>query len=106
MRNAATSSTPTMEITQDGSKWKIVTKTTMNSMELEFEIGIPFDETTPDGRNCTTTVTMDGDKLITEQVTNDEGKKNVKVIRNFSDDGIDVEMICEDVVSKHHFQRQ
>ena len=95
-----------MKITQDGSTWKIVTKTTLKSIEYEFEIGVPFEETTTDGRKCNTTVTMDGDKLITDQVATEEGKKDVKVIRTFSDEGIDVEMICEDVITKQYFKRQ
>ena len=107
MRKAATVSTPTMEISKDGNKWKMVTKTTLKSIELNFEIGVPFEETTTDGRKCKTTVTMEGDnKLITNQVAIEAGKKNVKVIREFSDEGIDVQMICEDVVSKQFYKRQ
>jgi len=30
----------------------------------------------------------------------------VTVIREFSDKGIDVQMICEDVISKQFFERQ
>ena len=106
MRKAATSSTPTMEISESGGKWKMVTKTMLKSVELNFELGVPFDETTTDGRKAKTTVTMDGNKLITDQVATEAGKKSVKVIREFSDDGIDVQMICEDVVSKQYFKRQ
>ena len=107
VRKAATVSTPTMEISKDGNKWKMVTKTTLKSIELNFEIGVPFEETTTDGRKCKTTVTMEGDnKLITNQVAIEAGKKNVKVIREFSDEGIDVQMICEDVVSKQFYKRQ
>ena len=106
MRKAATASTPTMEISQNGSKWKMVTKTTLKSIELNFEIGVPFDETTTDGRKCKTTVTMEGNTLVTNQVATEAGKHSVKVIREFCDDGIDVQMICGDVVSKQYFKRQ
>jgi hypothetical protein len=107
LRKAATCSTPTMEITKNGDKWKIVTKTILKSVELNFELGVPFEEVSTDGRKCKTTVTMEGDnKLITNQVATEEGKKSVKVIREFSDEGIDVQMICGDVVSKQFFKRQ
>merc|ERR1712055_285341 len=89
MRKAATASTPTMTITEEGGKWKMVTATTLKSIELSFELGVPFKETTTDGRECNTTVTMEG-----------------KVIREFSDAGIDVQFICEDVPSVQHFKRQ
>ena len=105
MRKAATASTPTMEISQNGNKWKMATKTVLKTVELNFEIGVPFDETTTDGRKAKTTVTMEGNKLITNQIATEPGKKNVKVIREFTDDGIDVQMICEDVVSKQYFKR-
>merc|ERR1712080_362654 len=85
---------------------KAATSSTLKSTEISFEIGVPFDETTPDGRKCKTTVTQEGNALITNQVATEAGKKSVKVIREFSDDGISVQMICEDVVSKQYFKRQ
>ena len=106
MRKAATSSTPTMTITETNGKWKMVTSTTLKSIELNFELGVEFEEKTTDGRQCKTTVTKDGDKLITQQVPIKAGEKAVKVIRDFSDEGIAVEFICEDVVSKQFFKRQ
>ena len=38
MRKAATVSTPKMEITESGGKWKMVTSTSMKSIVLEFEL--------------------------------------------------------------------
>ena len=109
MRKAATSGTPTMEISKEGNKWTLVTKTTFFTTEMtsNVELGVPFEELTTDGRKCKTTITMEGDsKLITNQVAAEAGKKSVKVIREFSDEGIDIQMICEDVVSHVVFKRQ
>ena len=62
--------------------------------------GVPVDETTPDGRTCKTTVTMEGEnKMIESQKAQKSGQKDVTVIREFSDKGIDVQIICEDVTS-------
>ena len=62
--------------------------------------GVPVDETTTDGRTCKTTVTMEGDnKMIEFQKAQKKGQKDVTVIREFSDKGIDVQIICEDVTS-------
>ena len=106
-RKAATSATPTLVISKDGSNWKMVSKTPLKTLELNFELGVPYEETTADGRKCKSTGTMEGDnKLITDQVATETGKKNVKLIREFSDEGMDVQMICEDVVSKQFFKRQ
>jgi len=106
MRKAALASTPTMTITQTGDKWKMVTATTLKSIVLEFTLGVPFDEDTTDGRKSKTTVTMEGDnKLITSQKAQKSGQKDVTVIREFSDKGIAVQMICEDVTSVQFFER-
>lgn len=65
-----------------------------------------FDEETTDGRKCKTTVTKDGDnKMITSQKAIKDGQKNVTVIREFTDKGINVQMICEDVTSVQFFER-
>ena len=40
LRKAATISTPTMEITESGGKWKMVTSTSLKSIVLEFEMVI------------------------------------------------------------------
>jgi len=106
LRKAATSSTPTMTISKSGDKWSMVTATTLKKVELNFELGKPFDESTPDGRDTTTTVTLDGNKMVTIQKPKNPKQKTVEVIREFSDEGIKVQMKCEDVVSHQFFKRQ
>merc|ERR1711915_590717 len=106
MRKAATASTPTMTISEDGAgNWKMVTSTTLKSIDLSFRLGEPFQETTTDKRECNTTVTSVGNTMTTHQVPIKAGEKEVKVIREFSDEGIYVQFICEDVVSKQFFKR-
>merc|ERR1739838_863769 len=64
LRKAATVSTPVCEITEDGGVWTIKTSTTLKTMELKFKLGEDFDETTPDGRQVTATVTCEDGKII------------------------------------------
>lgn len=107
MRKGATVSTPTMEITETSpGKWKMVTATKLKSVEINFELGKEFEEKTTDGRDCKTVVKQEGDnKWVTTQTAQKSGQKNVTVNRVFTDAGIEVEMICEDVVSKQFFAR-
>ena len=85
----------------------MVTATSLKKVELNFELGKPFDETTTDGRDVTTTVTMEGDnKLITVQMPKKDGGKKVEVVRTFTDDGIKVQMKGDAVVSDQFFKRQ
>merc|ERR1711862_340281 len=67
LRKAATASTPVMEVTEEGGVWTIKTSTVLKSMELKFKVGEKFDETTPDGRNVDSVVTVDGNKFICVQ---------------------------------------
>ncbi len=107
MRKAAKSSTPTMDISETSpGKWKVVTSTKMKAVEVNFESGKAFDEKTADGRNCTTTITIDGNKWHTTQKNKKAGGPDVTVVREFSDEGIDVQFMCGGAVSKCFFSRQ
>ena len=69
-------------------------------------MGVPFDEDSADGRKCITTVNMVGDsKIIANQIAQKNGQKNTKIIREFTDEGIKVQMICEDVTSVQFYTR-
>merc|ERR1712114_25383 len=83
LRKAAMASTPVMTITESGGQWTMTTKTTMKSIELKFRLGEEFDETTTDGRKVATTVTMEGNTLVTNQRGKD-GSKDVKAVREFN----------------------
>ena len=50
------------------------------SFYLYFRLGEPFEEETSDGRKCTTTVTMEGNKLITDQKAIKKGEKDVRAV--------------------------
>merc|ERR1711936_196546 len=104
LRKAAMASTPVMTISESGGDWTMTTKTTMKSIELKFRLGEPFDETTTDGRKCVTTVTKDGNKLITSQKGKDGGK-DVTAERLFDDEGLTMTMTCEGVTSKQVYKR-
>merc|ERR1739848_833146 len=76
LRKAATVSTPVCEITEDGGVWTIKTSTTLKTMELKFKLGEEFDETTPDGRQVTATVTCEDGKIISVQKAKKKGEEH------------------------------
>ena len=80
LRKAATASTPVMTITEAGGKWNMITKTTMKSSEISFELGKEFDEETADGRKCKTTVTVEGNKMILSQKATKPGEKDALAV--------------------------
>merc|ERR1712105_88326 len=79
LRKAACASTPKMEVSEDGGVWRIKTSTTLKTMELKFKLGEQFDETTPDGREVTAVVNLDGGKIVTVQKAKKDGEKSTKV---------------------------
>merc|ERR1712055_760013 len=86
LRKAATVSTPVMEVSEEGGVWSILTSTTLKSMELKFKIGEEFDENTPDGREVTAIVTLEGNSFVSVQKAKKDGQKSTKVIREFVGD--------------------
>jgi hypothetical protein len=45
---------------ENGGKWRFVTSTTAKSIELNFELGVEFEETTPDGRQARNSYLLGG----------------------------------------------
>eukprot|EP00091_Calanus_sinicus_P016872 TRINITY_DN364_c0_g1_i1.p1 TRINITY_DN364_c0_g1~~TRINITY_DN364_c0_g1_i1.p1 ORF type:complete len:135 (-),score=67.83 TRINITY_DN364_c0_g1_i1:119-523(-) len=105
LRKAALASTPVMTISEAGGKWTMITKTTVKSIELNFKLGEEFEEETTDGRKCKTTVTMDGNKLITTQKAMKAGEKDVVAVREFNDGGLTMTMTCDGVTSTQTYKR-
>merc|ERR1712211_10931 len=50
-----------------GNRVWIYTSSTFKSTSIEFEFGVPFDETTGDGTEVRTTATLSGNSLIKDQ---------------------------------------
>ena len=46
---------------------------------MMLQLGEEFDETTPDGREVTALVTMDGGKIVAVQKAKKDGQKSTKV---------------------------
>merc|ERR1712002_29108 len=87
LRKAAMASTPVMTI------------------EINFELGKEFEEDTTDGRHCKTVVTLEGNKMTTNQKATKSGEKDVVVIREFSDDGLTYTATCDGVSSVQKYKR-
>merc|ERR1712121_127890 len=105
LRKAATASTPVMEITESDGNWTMKTSTSLKAIELKFKLGESFQEETTDGRKCETTVTMEGNKLITSQKALKKGEKDVTAVREFTDDKITMTMTVDGVSSVQVYKR-
>eukprot|EP00090_Calanus_glacialis_P029602 TRINITY_DN47520_c0_g1_i1.p1 TRINITY_DN47520_c0_g1~~TRINITY_DN47520_c0_g1_i1.p1 ORF type:complete len:139 (-),score=41.88 TRINITY_DN47520_c0_g1_i1:70-486(-) len=84
LRKAATVSTPTVVISENGGVWTIKTSTTLKSMELKFKLGEEFEETTADGRQVSAVVSFEDGKIVTVQKAKKDGQKSTKSIREMN----------------------
>eukprot|EP00090_Calanus_glacialis_P036741 TRINITY_DN62803_c0_g1_i1.p1 TRINITY_DN62803_c0_g1~~TRINITY_DN62803_c0_g1_i1.p1 ORF type:complete len:135 (-),score=36.39 TRINITY_DN62803_c0_g1_i1:62-466(-) len=105
LRKAALASTPVMSISEEGGHWTMTTKTSLKAIELKFKLGEEFEEDTTDGRKCKTLVTMEGNKLITNQKALKSGEKDVMVVRDFTDEGLTMKMTTGGVTCTQVYAR-
>ncbi|XP_072267101.1 myelin P2 protein-like [Pyxicephalus adspersus] len=66
-RTVAKTLKPDVTITRDGDVWCIKTESTFKNTNLQFELNKLFKETTADGRECETIITLEDGKLIQNQ---------------------------------------
>merc|ERR1712029_475167 len=100
LKKAATATTPEMTVEETDGEWTIKTSTMLKSMELKFKLGEKFDEKTPDGREVTSLVELDGNKKA--------GEKSTKSTREFFDDKCvyTIEILDSDIICTQTFTRK
>jgi fatty acid-binding protein 3, muscle and heart len=64
MRMAAKSVKPRLVIGENAGKWHIRSESTFRTVSYDFIPGVPFDETTPDGREVTVSASHPSLQLI------------------------------------------
>ncbi|XP_063860257.1 sodium/calcium exchanger regulatory protein 1-like [Scylla paramamosain] len=107
MRKMGNAATPTVEITLDDGTYTLKTVTTFKTTEIKFKLGEEFEETTADGRTVKSTITLDGNKLIHNQVGDKEKKEKDSVLtREFTDTEMLMECKVDDIVCKRVYKRQ
>ncbi|XP_055326342.1 fatty acid-binding protein, muscle-like [Sitodiplosis mosellana] len=94
---------PTVELKKlpDG-KYQLLTKSTFKDSTIEFELGKEFDETTLDGRDVKSVITLDGNKLTHEM----SGDPPSTIIREFGDKEMNATMTVKNVVCTRKYRVQ
>ncbi|XP_064191615.1 fatty acid binding protein 7, brain, a [Anguilla rostrata] len=93
---------PTVVISQDGGKVTVKTLSTFKNTEICFKLGEEFDETTADDRNCKSTVSLEGDKLV--HVQKWDGKET-KFVREIKDGKMVMTLTFEDIQSVRTYEK-
>jgi len=107
LRTFAKTATPTVNISQDGDKWKIETVTTMKKSLIEFKMGEEFTEKRLDGNEVKSVMNMEGDKMVQKQFADEAKKlKEVLITRWIEDNILKVKAEVNNVVSTREYTKQ
>ncbi|XP_051730984.1 fatty acid-binding protein, brain-like [Ctenopharyngodon idella] len=82
IRQMGNDAKPTIVISHEGDKVVLKTLGSVISTEISFKLGEEFDETTADGRQAKSTVTLEGESLVHIQRWDD---KEAKIVREIKD---------------------
>ncbi|KAE8604708.1 hypothetical protein XENTR_v10014801 [Xenopus tropicalis] len=104
-RKIAAFLTQTKEFVQDGNNFKTKTLSTFRNYELNFTVGVEFEEHTKglDNRVVKTLVSWEGDNLVCVQ----KGEKNNRGWKHwFEGDKLCLDLTCEDQVCHQVYQKK
>jgi hypothetical protein len=101
MAKIGSMSKPTVTISVDGDTWNMKSETLFKNSKLQFQIGVEFDETTPDDRQMKTIFTLEGNKLIQDQ----KGEKPSVITREVNGDKMTVLCTAGTVVATRIYSR-
>ena len=81
LRKAIPCFTPSIEIAEAyGDLWNVKTSTIFKTFEIEFKLNEEFDETTPDGREVKSLVTVEDGTLVWLERAKKEGVASTKTV--------------------------
>ncbi|XP_059178227.1 fatty acid-binding protein, brain-like [Physella acuta] len=106
LRAVGKSITSYEEIKRDGDHWTIHITSTFKNQKIEFQLGQPFTEHTLDGRDMTSTFSIEGDKLVCIQEPINKSDIPSRFEREVLDDGrmlLTCISIPKNVVAKRYF---
>jgi len=104
LRKTGNAVKPVLTIDFDGKVFSYTSASSFKTITGKHNIGEEFDEETPDGRKCKSTMVMDGDKLIQTQKW--DGKETT-LTRYINGDGhLVVDLVMGDVHGKRVYAKQ
>jgi len=101
-RKLANSTTPELEVKQDGDTWTVKTKTALKNSEIKFKLGEEFEEVRQDDVKVKSTITQDGNTWKQVQ----KADKEVTITREFTAEGVNTVASCNGVTSTRFYARQ
>jgi len=104
LRKTGNAIKPVLTINFDGKVFEYTSASTFKTVTGKHTLGEEFDEETPDGRKCKSTMVMDGDKLV--QTQNWDGKTTT-LTRYVNGEGhLVVDLVMGDVKAWRKYGKQ
>lgn len=106
-RKAASTAKPSVQITEDGDSFEIVTKTSYRTQSMKFSIGVEFDSYVPwdDNKTHRMIAEWDAGRLIIQVSDCDDGVESAVFIREILDDELVLTQRLGNVETKRYFKR-
>ncbi|XP_053473143.1 cellular retinoic acid-binding protein 1b isoform X2 [Ictalurus furcatus] len=103
----ALASKPSVEIRQNGEQFYIKTSTTVRTTEINFQIGVEFNEETVDGRKCKSLATWETEnKIACRQTLLDGNGPKTYWTRELRGDELILTFGADDVVCTRIYMRE
>ncbi|XP_021015118.1 fatty acid-binding protein, heart [Mus caroli] len=102
-RQVASMTKPTTIIEKNGDTITIKTQSTFKNTEINFQLGVEFDEVTADDRKVKSVVTLDGGKLTHVQKWNEQ---ETTLIRELVDGKLILTLTHGNVVSTRTYEKE
>ncbi|CAF0945651.1 unnamed protein product [Adineta steineri] len=95
---------PRLVISEADGKWTVRSESSLKTVSYDFTPGVEFNETTPDGREVTSTISFEGNKWVHTSVDK-SGKKSV-VTRYIDAEGQQmIDMECGSTKARRWYKR-
>ena len=108
-RKAANLSKPLVTISEGGGGENTLTikqESLVKTSEFSCELGVPFDETTADGRKVKSLISLVEPNVLNHEMKGTEGGKDTVVVRTFSEDTMTCVCKVDDIESTRIYTRQ
>ncbi|CAG10013.1 unnamed protein product, partial [Tetraodon nigroviridis] len=102
MRKMGNLAKPTLSITIEGDKVTLKNSSTFKTTEVSFKLGEEFDESTADGRNVKSVVTVEDGKLV--HVQKWDGKET-SLVREVEGNNLTLTLTLGNVVCTRHYEK-
>merc|ERR1712107_512090 len=104
-RKLGNKTTPTVTFTENGGEYTFKTESLVKTSEIKFRIGEEFDETTADGRQVKSKMTLTAPNVMVHDMKGTAGGKDSVCVREFLGDVMKCVCTVDDIVTTRVYNK-